>query len=1007
MISDGKVYDPETCENPTYKAMMDGVLKGAVTETPWVDEKPWENGRVLETFISSDAVDVQGDSILQRGLIKVMPWLNKYGYYEWHHTGFPVGHYLGWRMKDGKVQVRVGFHDTAHSNMPAHDKAWKIVREFGAKGRSSIKGAPNAIKKLMNGVRQIDDLGCFAVGWVGDNAANPFAEVTSVSFAKGAALKKEVVQQGDRWAVVSEGAADPIATFATKEEADATLQAIEGNKAMDKGVGRHQCVHCLRMLDGNPEKCPSCGVEQPWNDREKYSNFNGYPIQGKPPVNKERAPDSLHDKIAKELFGKAVGELDATQRAQVTRRAEELLMLQAEELFKERAAGRISLAVYGELLLFKERAALRKAYPASYFKYAPAIERAEFEGIEGVEDEDLTAAGQKAKYEAIAEGEHCTPEEARRMMTGKARTQKADIPASAYDALTEGPRRAAGAAGVCRYHPNTKLDESGECPECMREVLDNAKRHKAGIGKGGRAKLTPEEDRAWEEAFLLYLDEGKTDAQADRAAWKDVQQQFPRLREFSGAEKSRGGMKVKAYRAIAAWMKKGKWSMDDLLEFWTEDEIKNGSLPSMMSEFEDNLPDEMTFDEFERIRGDLRRAVVTRRRELMGKSGIAKGQCINCDGTGSVEFQGQKLECPVCGGSGKGVRCGNCGGTGKVSYQGQSLECPSCEGTGRVDKSGVQKGPLEGVVSDSDGTYAYYADGYKTGGFATRVEAQAAYREYRHTYVRFKEGERKCSRCGQPLKDNETGNVCENCWNAPAKSARLQIMAWLRKEGELPSPSARELIKEWLVKADSTWFQGRKNGDLECPSCGGQVDMVATEAAGKCPECGFPLKGAKVEDHWPAKSGVAKESGTCPACGKVAELGTDRKYPEECASCAAELRAADDARRADRSGEKAGIQKKMGTCSGCGKNTLIRNSDGLCADCYRGWNAGNPDTKAGTPMHNAGAWGNCPDCNGAGSVDGIPCKFCGGEGIAPIDEEKSADDSARLPQGPSSTGKEA
>jgi len=51
------------------------------------------------------------------------------------------------------------------------------------------------------------------------------------------------------------------------------------------------------------------------------------------------------------------------------------------------------------------------------------------------------------------------------------------------------------------------------------------------------ATLTPEEDQAWVKAFVYYLDEGRTDAQADAAAWADLQEQFPRLKDFDGAKK--------------------------------------------------------------------------------------------------------------------------------------------------------------------------------------------------------------------------------------------------------------------------------------------------------------------------------------------------------------------------------------------------------------------------------------------------------------------------------------
>lgn len=51
-----------------------------------------------------------------------------------------------------------------------------------------------------------------------------------------------------------------------------------------------------------------------------------------------------------------------------------------------------------------------------------------------------------------------------------------------------------------------------------------------------RAKLTPLEDHCWLFAFCYYLDEGKTDAEADRLAWHDMLSEFPRLRFHDGCE---------------------------------------------------------------------------------------------------------------------------------------------------------------------------------------------------------------------------------------------------------------------------------------------------------------------------------------------------------------------------------------------------------------------------------------------------------------------------------------
>ncbi len=46
--------------------------------------------------------------------------------------------------------------------------------------------------------------------------------------------------------------------------------------------------------------------------------------------------------------------------------------------------------------------------------------------------------------------------------------------------------------------------------------------------------LTPFEDHCWVFAFCYYLGEGKSDEEADRLTWRDLQMEFPRLRGFDG-----------------------------------------------------------------------------------------------------------------------------------------------------------------------------------------------------------------------------------------------------------------------------------------------------------------------------------------------------------------------------------------------------------------------------------------------------------------------------------------
>ena len=51
------------------------------------------------------------------------------------------------------------------------------------------------------------------------------------------------------------------------------------------------------------------------------------------------------------------------------------------------------------------------------------------------------------------------------------------------------------------------------------------------------AQLTVEEEQAREKAIDFYRYVGKTDAEAMRLAWADIQKAFPRLRGYDSATK--------------------------------------------------------------------------------------------------------------------------------------------------------------------------------------------------------------------------------------------------------------------------------------------------------------------------------------------------------------------------------------------------------------------------------------------------------------------------------------
>jgi len=49
-----------------------------------------------------------------------------------------------------------------------------------------------------------------------------------------------------------------------------------------------------------------------------------------------------------------------------------------------------------------------------------------------------------------------------------------------------------------------------------------------------RARLSVREDKQWVHYFCYYLNEDKTDSQADKLAWRDMLLEFPRLRKYQG-----------------------------------------------------------------------------------------------------------------------------------------------------------------------------------------------------------------------------------------------------------------------------------------------------------------------------------------------------------------------------------------------------------------------------------------------------------------------------------------
>ena len=167
------------------------IFKENENDTGWIVYRPeWYNDRIMETYISSPIIDKQNDKIPTETIKESMDFYMKYGVYSYRHEEQPIGLPLAYKVKDGKVKVRVGIHD----KLSMHNKVWKEIQEFGPTGASSIRGEAMDQEKVCDEDschNQINELDLWSVSWVGDNPANPEATVRDVAMAK---AKSDTVQ---------------------------------------------------------------------------------------------------------------------------------------------------------------------------------------------------------------------------------------------------------------------------------------------------------------------------------------------------------------------------------------------------------------------------------------------------------------------------------------------------------------------------------------------------------------------------------------------------------------------------------------------------------------------------------------------------------------------------------------------------------------------------------------------------------------------------------------------
>jgi len=234
-------------------------------DIPWQGEKPWPNGRIIESFISSPMVDLQNELLTEETFKQIMPWFNENGVYTWYHSDLVIGKPIGFRFRGGNAEAKFGIFDSQTSGIPYHDEVWKILQRYGTKGSSSIRGVPTGKSTVCIDNRcfkKITDIGLWAVGWVGQDPANVGATVNRVSFAK--SLGPEVWSQ-KYWIEKALGSGDAEIRNLTKVIVKFGLakEYSEERKMEEKIRLRITDKAIVAMAKGMPiteliVKCPKC-----------------------------------------------------------------------------------------------------------------------------------------------------------------------------------------------------------------------------------------------------------------------------------------------------------------------------------------------------------------------------------------------------------------------------------------------------------------------------------------------------------------------------------------------------------------------------------------------------------------------------------------------------------------------------------------------------------------------------------------------------------------------------
>ena len=98
----------------------------------------------METYVSAPIVDKQGDMVPTKTIKEAMEFYMRYGVYSYRHEEMPIGLPLAYKVKEGKVKIKIGIHN----KIAMHDKVWKEIKDYGPSGASSIRGEATDQEKV-------------------------------------------------------------------------------------------------------------------------------------------------------------------------------------------------------------------------------------------------------------------------------------------------------------------------------------------------------------------------------------------------------------------------------------------------------------------------------------------------------------------------------------------------------------------------------------------------------------------------------------------------------------------------------------------------------------------------------------------------------------------------------------------------------------------------------------------------------------------------------------------